>query len=59
LGHESAKLPAGGFEGALLLLGVIVIEQWSAILDESKDKAFEGRLSESRRFVEATDDLTT
>ena len=58
LGHASTKLPTGGFEGALLLLGVVVIEQGSAILDENKDKAFDRHLSESRRLVEVTDDLT-
>ena len=57
MGHESAKLPAGGFEGALLLLGVVVIEQWSAILDEIKDNAFDRDLSEGRRLVEVTDVL--
>ena len=56
--EESAELSAGGLEGSLLFLGVAVVENGAAVLDQIGQNFLHGCFSERRRVVEFGDELS-
>lgn len=52
--EEAAELAARGLEGALLLLGVAVIEQWPPFLQHIEDEFFDDRFSKRFQAIERT-----
>src|SRR6266702_4133694 len=53
--EESPELTAGGLEGSLLFLGVAVVENGAAVLDQIGQNFLHGCFSERRRVVEFGD----
>jgi hypothetical protein len=53
--EESPKLSAGGLEGSLLFLGVAMMENGAAVLDQIGQNFLHGRFSEGRHVVEFGD----
>src|SRR5260370_35539248 len=56
--QESAKLAAGGFKRPLLLLGGVVIQNGTSVLDPLKDQSLNGYLSRGRGFMQIPEHLS-
>jgi len=57
--EEAEESAAGGFEGALLLLRIAVIQQWSSLLQNLEEEIFDGHFPEARGFVQVADDFSS
>ena len=57
--EEAEESATGGFEGALLLLRIAVIQQWSSLLQNVEEQIFDWHFSESRGFVQVADDFSS
>src|SRR5215469_12515125 len=57
--QEFAELAAGGFKRPLPLLGVVVIQNRTSILDHLKNQSLDRYLSQGRGFMQIADQLST
>src|SRR6266851_9458569 len=58
LTEEPVEFPAGGLEGALLVLGITGMKQWPPILNRIDEQPFHRDLSQRRGVVEVPDEIS-